>query len=305
MLTTLAPAKRSTAPLVTRLALLVVLVLGASTALAEPVPLPQLQVDFIAVGQGDAALITSPTGKTVLIDGGPSASSAALVAFLKAHVTGPLDLVILTHRHADHLGGLRAVITRVGARLFLDAPGPHGSPAYRALLETLGRHKVPVREAVRGRAIELGGDARLLLLTPPTPALRGTRSDVNSNAIVARLEYRQATVLFAADAEAATEQWLLANAAPLQARVLKVAHHGSRHSSTPAFLRAVDAQMAIISAGAINAYGHPSEDVVQRLQAAGARVFRTDRDGTITLRTDGAQIGITTRESPIAYTRTE
>lgn len=265
-------------------------------------PTGELRVDFIAVGQGDATLITSPTGKTVLIDGGPRESSAALVAYLKSRAVGPLDLIILTHRHADHLGGLAAVVKDRGALMFMDAPFPHPTALYATLIRTLAAQGVPVREATRGRVIDLGGEATLRLLTPPDPVLRGTRSDVNSNSVMLRLDYHQASILFAADAEASTERWLLSAGAPLRARVLKVAHHGSQHSSTAAFLRAVAPQIAIISAGASNRYGHPEADAVDRLQTTGARVFRTDREGTITLRTDGTQIGIATAASPVAYT---
>ena len=106
-----------------------------------------LHVDFIDVGQGDAALVTSPTGKTVLIDGGPRRSSGALLAFLRSHTQGPLDLIVLTHRHEDHLGGLIAAVRELGARRFLDAPIPHPGPAYSALMHVLEARGVDVRQA--------------------------------------------------------------------------------------------------------------------------------------------------------------
>ena len=99
---------------------------------AAPAP-AQLRIDFIAVGQGDAALVTSPTGKTVLIDGGPIESAAALTTFLRGRVSAPLDLALLTHRHDDHFGGLKQVAQTVGIRLFMDAPIEHPGSAYEAL----------------------------------------------------------------------------------------------------------------------------------------------------------------------------
>jgi competence protein ComEC len=256
---------------------------------------PPLRVDFIAVGQGDAALITSPAGKTVLIDGGPHEASDALVAFLRGRGPEPLDLVLLTHRHEDHLGGLPAVIERQGARLFIDALAvgpPHQTPRYRELLDAIERARVPVRQAEAGRRIDLGGGAQLVLLTPPTPPITHSRSVVNANSVVARLDYRRVHVLFAADAEAPTERWLLDSGADLRATVLKVAHHGSRYATSPAFLRAVSPSVAVIEVGSGNEYHHPAPETVARLERAGIRVWRTDRDGTVTLETDGDHLQV-------------
>jgi hypothetical protein len=139
---------------------------GPSVARAESLRSPPLRIDFISVGQGDAARITSPTGKTVLVDGGPREAAGELVAFLRGHGVGPIDLVVLTHRHADHLGGLAAVVRAVGVKMFMDAPFPHPSSAYTALLAALEAAAVPVRSAERGRTVELGGGATITLTLP-------------------------------------------------------------------------------------------------------------------------------------------
>ncbi len=251
---------------------------------------PPLRIELISVGQGDAAFITSPTGKTILIDGGPRQAGPALVSLARAHGGRPLDLVLLTHRHADHLGGLADVIRAVGARMYMDAPFPHPSKAYTALIHALDARGVPVRAAERGRRIDIGGGAWLTLLSPPVPALTGTRSDVNANSVVVRLDYGKTSALFAADAEAATERWLLASGARVAATVLKVAHHGSQYSSGAAFLRAVSPTVAIVSVGETNDYGHPAPETLARLAKAGTRLYRTDRDGTITVEMDGARV---------------
>ncbi len=253
---------------------------------------PQLRVDFIDVGQGDAALVTSPTGKTVLIDGGPRRSSRALLTFLAAHTHGPVDLILLTHRHEDHLGGLTAVVRERGARQFLDAPVPHAGGAYAALLRALEARGVPAKQAVRGRVIDLGGGATLTLLGPPEPPIVGSRSDVNANSVVARLAYRDFSVLFAGDAEAPTEAWLLSSGADLHAAVLKVAHHGSRYASGARFLAAVAPRIAVISVGAGNDYGHPAPQTLERLARRNAAIYRTDMDGDVTIETDGRSVDV-------------
>jgi competence protein ComEC len=265
----------------------IAIVLSAGIASAQ-----ELRVQFFDVGQGDAALVTSPAGRTVLIDGGPPEGTARLLERLRGR--GAIDLVILSHRHLDHLGGLARVIEEVGARAYMDAEFPHPSPEYVRLLRALAANRVAVREARAGRTVDLGGGATLTLLAPPSPPLQHTRSDVNANSLVLRVDFGEVRVLFTGDAEAETERWLLANPAALRARVVKVAHHGSRHSSGARFVAAVGAELAVMSAGAGNEYGHPTPEAVGRWEAAGARVLRTDLDGEIEVTSDGRAIVVRT-----------
>jgi beta-lactamase superfamily II metal-dependent hydrolase len=237
---------------------------GAAPA-RRPAP---LHIDFVAVGQGDAALVTGPTGKTVLIDGGPRVAGPALAAQLRArHVSG-VDLVLLTHRHEDHLGGIGAVVRAFPVRLFMDSTFPHASQDYERLLLTLRERHVMVVTATKGRTIDLGDGAVLTLLGPPDPPLTRSRSDVNANSVVARLDYRNVGVLFA--------------------------HHGARSSSTAPFLDAVAPVVAVVSVGAVNEYGHPTPEALGRLARAHASIYRTDQDGTVTVETDGTHIEVTT-----------
>lgn len=268
---------------------------------AFPAPVPgRLTVYFLDVGQGDAALIVSPTGKTVLIDGGPPEAGTRLGARLRELVKQPLDLVILTHPHLDHLGGLRAALQAVGAKRFMDPGFDHPSEAYRDLLDFVGREVGQVMSPEPNPAtpqalltVGLGEGVALTVLWPRVPQegfLTNTRSDANANSIVAKLTYGKTAFLFTGDSEPPTEELLLQKPLDLTATVLKVAHHGGKHSSTAAFLERVRPQAAVISCGVGNDYGHPSPEVLGRLRDVSARTFRTDQDGEVMAVSDGATV---------------
>ena len=265
-------------------------------ALAAPSH-PELRVYFFDVGQGDAELIVSPTGKTVLIDAGPPEAQRALAARLRQLLHAPLDLALLTHPHLDHLGGMRSALAVRGAKAFMDSGFRHPSAAYAALLTYLSDQGIRVLNATQGRKIDLGGGAVLTLLAPPRPFFHGTRSDPNANSVVARLTYGARSVLFSGDAEAETEAMLVRNGG-IAADVLKVPHHGSRYSSTEAFLAAVKPKVAVISCGVGNDYGHPAPEALARLAAIGARIYRTDVNGEVDLTTDGQALNVHPARSP-------
>ena len=255
--------------------------------LCAPVNAAELSVTFAAIGQGDAALVVSPTGKTVLIDGGPPEGTEHLIQVLQKRKVATIDLIILTHPHLDHLGGLSQVIRSMPVRMFLDAGYPSTSPAYTNLLRTLSERGVAVKNAAIGRSIDLGDGATLTLLGPPSPFLENTRSDVNANSVVARLDWKGRTALFTGDAEPEAERAMIERSAAqptlIRAELLKVAHHGGRYSSTESFLRAVSPKVAVISCGVGNDYGHPTADAMSRIQAVGATLYRTDLQGDVTV----------------------
>ncbi len=257
----------------------------------------RLEIWFLDVGQGDAAFVSTPSGKTILVDAGPPESAAWLAGFLRGRLSAPIDVAVLTHPHADHVGGMRAALLVAGARHYYDPVLDHPSPILEALYRLISERSRAgslVAHRVRAGATEpfdFGDGARLEFLAPADPLLSGTRSDVNANSIVCRLSLGEVAVLFAADAERQTEGRLLRRArSRLGAWVLKVAHHGSRHSSGPGFLRAVAPHLAVVSVGAGNGYGHPSPATLRRLRRAGARLHRTDLDGTLLVRTDGRTV---------------
>lgn len=264
-----------------------VLVAGPSHAAPGEKPRAPLEVHFIDVGQGDSILIRSPGGKTVLIDAGNIEAGSAVSDYLDRLGVGPLDLAIASHPHLDHLGGMLEVLRKHRPKAYMDPAFPHPLENYDELLAWLEAEKIPVRTARGGRTITLEPGVSLELLFPTEPLLKGTRSDPNSNSVVARLSYGEHSFLFTGDSEDDTERRLMREGVDLRATVLKVAHHGGRHSTSDEWLSRVEPQFAVISCGQWNSYGHPTKEVLERLEAAGARTFRTDRDGDVIARTDG------------------
>jgi competence protein ComEC len=250
--------------------------------------------------------VVSPRGKTLLIDGGGAfggfpgheqhdgidPGEEAVSPYLWSRGFQKIDVVALTHAHQDHLGGLTAVLQnfRVG-RLWIGREV--ASPAL-AKLETLARARgIPLEYEVRGKQFAWDG-VEGLFFWPETPPDNIAPSAKNNDSLVLRLRYGKRTLLLPGDAEKATERAILAEntGEDLQADVLKVGHHGSKNSTMPDFLAAVRPRVAIISAGEGNPYGHPSPELVRRLEVAGVRILRTDRDGAIHVLTDGDHVQI-------------
>jgi competence protein ComEC len=289
-----------------RLFSLLVLLLTALPGVAQPAAVPgkPLTVYFFDVGQGDSALIVSPSGKTVLIDGGPPEARERLVSRLKQLVHAPLDLVILTHPHLDHLGSLKEAIQAVGAKRYMDSGFDHPSAAYRDLLDFVGKQVGQVMTPQPNPqspdsylTVGLGEGVTLTVYWPRYPRepfLKNTRSDPNSNSIVTRITYGRTAFYFSGDSEPDTEAALLRKSTDYTSTVLKVAHHGGKWSSTVPFLAAVKPKVAVISCGAGNDYGHPTPEALSRLAAVGARVLRTDQDGEVRAVSDGATVTLQT-----------
>lgn len=268
----------------------------AAVVLAPAARAAELTLHVFDVGQGDAMLVVSPAGKTVLIDGGTPASSERLTARVRQLVPKPLDLMLMTHPHADHLGGLESILDAVGARIFMEPGFNHTSPLYKQLLEKLEDKKVPLKIGEAGRNIDLGGGASMRLLAPPKPHFQGTRSDANANSIVLRLTYGTTAFYLAADSEHDTERRILASGEELSADVYKVAHHGSRHASSEELLARIRPKVAVVCVGAGNDYGHPTRAALDRLHDVGAHVLRTDLDGEIVFKSDGEKVTFATEK---------
>ncbi len=253
-----------------------------------------LSVHVLDVGQGDSILITSPTGRRVLIDGGPD--GALLQARLAEHLpwwSRRIDAIILTHPSADHIIGLTETVRRFRVGMVID-PQLESGTRYGTLWEQALREHPDMRAvyAERGTMLNLGGGAMLEILHPPAPRPFDTAEEHDDNSVVARVTYGAVSFLLAADIYAPAEGYLLETDAPLRATVLKVAHQGSRYASTPEFLRAVSPKVAVISAGEGNRFGHPHPETLTRLAELPSPpvILRTDQQGTVTLTTDGASL---------------
>jgi beta-lactamase superfamily II metal-dependent hydrolase len=264
----------------------------------------KLHVYFFDVGQGDATLIISPTGRTVLIDAGPATAGTHLANRLPELLTDKLDLVVLTHARPEHYSGLPSAVGAVGARKLLEPQLPNTPSDYDALLTALAGNGVEIfspapspsapNEPLR---LPLGGDAELSVLWPraPTEPLLAGESTQELNSIVLRLTYKDTAVLLTGDAREQTESHLLARKAPVRATLLKVGAHGAGSASSMAFLAAVRPGAALVSTGS----GEPPAPIVlERLDALKARVFRTDHDGEVHAVSDGQRFTLTTQRRP-------
>jgi len=238
-------------------------------------PPSSLTVRFFDVGQGDAALLTSPAGVSVLVDGGPDPAQVATE--LVALGVKRLDVVVASHPHADHVIGLPAVLSRIPVGLLLEPGCPADPPDALGLAEAVEAEGVPVRHPRAGDVLVVG-DVRFEVLSPDR-CWTGTESDTNNDAIVLRASIGEDSILFATEPEEPAQQVMLDAGIDLSADVLKVPHHGGA-TSIESFFQAVDPEVAVVSVGP-NTYGHPVPEVLAWIAATGAEVFRTDRDGEV------------------------
>ena len=256
-----------------------------------------LHVHFFDVGQGDSILIVTPSGRQVLVDGGPEAESATrALSSVLSPMDRSLDLVALTHLDADHSRGLLQVLNRYQVDDVLVGRPDEDAALYPQWRKTLERHQIlPIRLSA-GYRIQLDQDISLEVLHRPGAAVAGTFIDANNNGLVLRLVYRDVSILLTADIEAAAERRLLDASATIKSDVLKIAHHGSKTSTSAPFLQKVQPSLAIISAGADNRFGHPHAEVVSRLQhTVGDRnIYRTDQNGDTEVISDGTTLWVKT-----------
>lgn len=252
-----------------------------------------LTVTWLDVGQGDAAVIQCG-GQSMLIDGGKPEKSSYIYAWLQQHGLSYLDVIVATHVDADHIGGLSGALNyaSVGTAYCPETTGT--TETFQSFVKYLAQRGKQITVPTAGETFALGG-AQIQILGPLHRA-----EDSNDNSIVLKVSFGATSFLFTGDAERAEEQDLLNSGVNLQSTVLKVGHHGSDTSTSYPFLRAVAPQYAVISVGAGNSYGHPTEAVLSRLRDAGVTTFRTDMQGEITAVSDGQTINFSTAKNAVA-----
>lgn len=243
----------------------------------------KLSVYFLDVGQGDSSLIIFGN-KTILIDAGEIDMGDRVVNDLKALGLTRIDLLVATHPHSDHIGGMQKVLDNFTVGQVLDSGMPHTSVIYERFLEKIDKKNIPYKIAVQGDMIEIDPALRIVVLSPPEKRFG---DDLNTDSIVLRISYGTINFLFTGDAGFETETALSKSGYALDAQILKVGHHGSMYSSSPAFIARVHPETAIISLGWDNPYGHPHKQAVDTLTKARATIYLTDRDGMILVRSDG------------------
>lgn len=252
-----------------------------------------LTVHFIDVGQGDSILIQTPS-QNILIDGGERTAGPIVTNYLRKQGVKKLDLVVSTHPHTDHIGGLIEVLKAFPVKEVIDPAVIHTTKTYEEYLTLIDQKNIKFTEGRAGLNRNLDEGIIMHFFHPTTPSTK----NLNDVSIVAKVNYNQVSFLFTGDAETGAEEEMISRGANLRSTVLKVGHHGSRTSTSPAFLGVVSPAVAVIMLGADNKYGHPHPETLNQLAAAGVEVYRTDLHGTIIIATDGEKIRIQTEKKP-------
>lgn len=259
-----------------------------------------LKVSFIDVGQGDSILIQSPTGKNVLIDGGKTDQTATVENYLHSAGVTTLDYVIATHPDSDHIGSLDSVIKDFNIGKVYMPNVTNTTYTFEDLLKAMQAKGLTFTRAKAGVTLDLGSGLEADFVGP----VKDTYDETNNYSAVLHLKYGSTSFLFTGDAEKETESDIIASGADLKSTVLKIGHHGSNSSTSDAFLNAVNPKYAVISVGT-NSYGHPTADVLSRLNQHGVSIIRIDLAGTVVADSDGSTVTFNTVPSaPITTTPT-
>ena len=298
-----APSKlvHNSAQLPNKWALLPLVLLAALIWIAVLIaPDDNLEVSFLDVGQGDAIYIQTPTGQQILIDGGPNPEKLCLeLGEQLPFWDKSLDLVVLTHPESDHLGGLLEVLRRYEIGQVLIPNLDNQSSVYEEWVRLLDEKEIECTIALEGQHIDLGTGITLEVLHPQEELIGDDTADLNENSVVLWLMWNEVSFLLTGDIEYTAEHELLYQGLVPKSTVLKLAHHGSNSSTTAPFFAAVDPEIAVISVGEQNSFGHPAEEVLERLSETVEEdnIYLTSEHGTITFTTDGESLWVECEKS--------
>ncbi|MCI5703394.1 MAG: MBL fold metallo-hydrolase [Erysipelotrichaceae bacterium] len=248
-------------------------------------PSEDLKVHFLDVGQGDSIFIELPTNETILIDASIKDASNKIINYLREENVSKIDYVFATHPHSDHIGGMSAVIKTFDIGQIYMPKAVTTTKTYENLLLTIKDKNLKIKAAKAGNTIIDTDDLKLVVLAPN----QDSYESLNNYSIVLKLTYKEKSFLFMGDAETLSEKEITGD---VQADVLKVGHHGSRTSTSQAFLNKVNPSYAVISVGLNNDYKHPHQEVIDRLEKKNIKIYRTDQNGDIIFTTDGYNIDV-------------
>lgn len=251
-------------------------------------PSGMLTFAVLDVGQGDALYIEGPTGVQVVIDGGPGSAVLRELPEVMPQFDRSIDAVIETHPDADHIAGFIDLLERYEIGYFIEPGIPKDTVTAQTLERVVSERKISRVLARRGMWLDLGGGAQLHVLFPDFDPSGLSGNKANEGSVVAHLVFGSTSVMLTGDASSAVEGRLLSlGNSDIKSTILKVGHHGSKSSTSGAFVEAVDPVYAVISVGK-NSYGHPTERVLEMLESQNIKLFRTDENGTVTCRSNGA-----------------
>ncbi|MGM9974969.1 MAG: ComEC/Rec2 family competence protein [Clostridiaceae bacterium] len=244
-----------------------------------------LNIHFIDVGQGDSILIQYKN-KNILIDAGPDYSEKFLIKYLKDNKIKSLDVVIATHPHEDHIGGMDAIIKAFKIKSFHAPKIISNDESFVKMVKSLRDRNLLINQIKNGKSISLDKEAKIYFLSPSEDSYE----NINNYSAVALLTYKNTSYLFAGDAEEPIENELMNNYPELKTDLIKLGHHGSKTSSTEPFLRTLSPKIAVISCGLGNDYNHPAPIIMDRIRALDIKALRTDTMGTIVIISNGKDI---------------
>lgn len=246
----------------------------------------KLAVHYLDIGQGSSQLLISPTGKVMLIDTGDIDKESIMLGHLEDYGINKIDILVLSHAHADHIGTASTIINKVDVGKIYMPKASNTTKTYETLLKTIKNKGLKVTTAKAGITLDWDEQIQVKMLAP----VKAAYEDLNDTSAVVKVTYGQHSYIFTGDAERESEKDMLNSNADLSSTVLSVGHHGSNSSSTSSFLNKVKPTYAVIQVGKDNKYGHPTEGALNRLSKKGIQIYRNDLNGTVSSVTDGKKI---------------